>query len=478
MPQEPRRSLAHVVSRKPHPAPAGTMTRARTMPSIRSPAAHRVFLLSTLLVAFASPCRAQISLTTAVDLALRNSPRVQTAAADAAHAQALLEESRDVYLPSLSGGSGLGYSYGFPLGQPTLFNFQAQSLAFSFSQKDYIRAARDGLQAANLALMEARQVAVEDAVNTCIALDHDASRRNALNEEQRVAAKLVSIVQDRLDAGQDTPMGLTSSRLAAAQIRLNLLHAEDDAVVDQAHLAHLTGLPVEGLRIETASIPAITTPADIAPLTAPTSPGVQAAYARARAKQEQAFGDARYLWRPQVAFAAEYSRFSTFNNYQEYYEHIDPVTKTVIPFQYNAAALGIQITLPILDYTHKAKARQAAADAVRATHEADQERDQFTEGRLRTQRSTLELAARAEVASLDQELARQQLDILELQLQTTATGAAPMTPKDEQNARLTERDKYLALLDAQFQMRQAQIDLLRQTGDLESWLKSTTPKVH
>src|ERR1035441_5412083 len=43
-----------------------------------------------------------------------------------------------------------------------------------------------------------------------------------------------------------------------------------------------------------------------------------------------------------------------------------------------------------------------------------------------------------------------------------------MTPKDEQNARIAERDKYLAVLDAAFQLHQAGIRLLRQSGDLET----------
>ncbi len=438
------------------------MTTAQTMRSTSTPI-RGVARITTLLAALVVPAGAQISLTTAVDLALRNSPRVQAAAADVERARAALEESRDVYIPSLSGGSGLGYSYGFPLGQPTLFNFQAQSLAFSYSQKDYIRAARFGLKASNLALMDARQALAEDVVNTYFALDHDASRSSALREQQNVAGKLVTIVQDRLDAGQDTAIGLTTSRLTAAQIHLNLLHAEDDMAVDQMHLAHLTGLPAGGLQTIPESIPgfASTSMSQTAFGTA-TSPGVQVAYANAQAKREQAFGDARYLWRPQLIFAAQYSRFSTFNNYQEYYYH----------FQYNAAEIGVQITLPILDYTHRAKAREAAAEASRAEHDADQQRDQFTEGRLRTQRSTIELAARAEVADLDQQLARQQLDVIEVQLHSAIANSTPMTPKDEQTARITERDKFLTLLDAQFERRQAQISLLRQAGELESWLKS------
>ncbi len=47
-----------------------------------------------------------------------------------------------------------------------------------------------------------------------------------------------------------------------------------------------------------------------------------------------------------------------------------------------------------------------------------------------------------------------------------------MTPKDEQNARIQERQRYLDLLDADFQLRESQINLLQQTGQLEDWLKS------
>jgi hypothetical protein len=47
-----------------------------------------------------------------------------------------------------------------------------------------------------------------------------------------------------------------------------------------------------------------------------------------------------------------------------------------------------------------------------------------------------------------------------------------MSPKDEQTARIAERDKYLAVLDAGFQLRQTEIQLLRQSGQLESWFKS------
>jgi hypothetical protein len=189
-----------------------------------------------------------------------------------------------------------------------------------------------------------------------------------------------------------------------------------------------------------------------------------AAYANAKSKSQIAFGDARYELRPQVSFGAQYSRFATFSNYSAYYSN----------FQQNNAEVGIQITLPIFDMVHRSKARVSAADAVRALHDADQQRDQFLDGRLRLQHATAELAARSEVAELDQQLAQQQLDAMLVQLQSGNGNSSgkQMTPKDEQTARIAEREKYLSVLDMTLQLRQTQINLMRQTGQLESWLKS------
>jgi outer membrane protein TolC len=425
----------------------------------------RLMIAMCVVAAAVTPVMAQISFTTAVDLALRNSPRVRMAQADVDKARAALEEARDVYVPTLMGGSGLGYSYGFPVGQPSIFNFTSQSLIFNYSQHDYLRAARSALESANFALMDVRQTVAEDAALTYIALDRDRQRQEALGEQSNYAGRLVSIVQDRLDGGQDTSIDLTVARLSAAQIRLARLRAEDEMAADQFHLARLTGLPVQGLGTIPGSIPVFATPAaDDTDTAAISSPAVDSAYANVRAKQEIAFGDARYLWRPQIYFVAQYNRYTTYNNYELYYKN----------FQHNNAGIGVQINLPILDMVHKAKARESAADAIHARYEADLIRSQFLEGRQKIRHSTSLLAARAEVASLDQQLAQQQLDVLLVQLKsgTGNPSGTQMTPKDEQTSRVAEREKFLAVLDANYQVRQAQIALMRQTGQLEQWIKS------
>src|SRR6202789_4466676 len=430
---------------------------------------RRCIACSMFAAAFA-PASAQISFRTAIDLAQKNSPKVLMAQADVDKAKAALQQLRDAYVPNIVGGSGLGPpSYGFPLGQPSIFNITAQSLVFSYAQRDYVRAAQAAFDAANFNLKDIREGVAEDTAVTYLALDRDLHRQAALQEQQGFADRLVSIVQDRLDAGQDTAIDLTTSRLTAAQIRLARLRAEDETIADQAHLARLIGLPAQALGTTPSSVPNFTTNSyDLtATTTLITSPAVDSAYAIAHSKRETAFGEARYLWRPQITFNGQYSRFAKFNNLQDYY----------FRFQQNNAAVGVQITIPILDYVHKAKAREADADAAHAEHEADTLRDQFFDSRLRARHTAAELSTRAEIANLDQQLARQQLDILLVQLKAgTGNLSGPqMSPKDEQTARIAEREKVVAVLNANFEAQQAELSLLRQTGGLEAWIRSAAP---
>ncbi|MEO6816283.1 MAG: TolC family protein [Edaphobacter sp.] len=429
----------------------------------------RLVITCTVVAAGSLPAMAQISFTSAVGLSLKNSPKVLMAQADVAKAQAALSESKDVFVPSVAGGVGIGPpSYGFPLGQPTLFSFTAQSLVFSYSQFNYIRASKAAVEAATLTFKDVRDGVIEDTAVTYLALDRDLQRQTALREQQGYASHLISIVQERLDAGQDTSIDLTTAKLSAAQIHLSLLQADDQTIDDQAHLARLIGLPARDLSTSPSSVPTLNTQqSDLAGLAIDTSAAVKSAYANAYAQQQTALGDARYLWRPQISFAAQYNRFATFNNYQAYYLH----------FQQNNASVGFQITLPIFDKVHSAKARESAAAAAHAEHEADMARDQFLEGRQKALHATTELAARAEVAGLDQQLAQQQLAVMQVQLNAgNGSSSAPqMTPKDEQTSRIAEREKFLTVLDTDFEMRKAEINLLRQNDQLEDWVKSVMP---
>jgi outer membrane protein TolC len=420
---------------------------------------------AALVITTAAPAAAQISLTTAVDLALKNSPRVLAAQSEVERAQATLNQTKDVYVPTFSVGSGLGYTYGFPFGAPSLFNVNAQSLIFDQSQRNYIRAARSGLDAANHNLNDVRQQVMEDAVTTYISLDADLERIKAAGEESAFATALTRIVQQRLDAGQDNQVELTRSKLTAANLRLRQIQLEDDASNQRDHLARLTGLPADGLATEHTSIPALQS-FDTSPVKDTVLPeSIQSAYASAESKLQSAFGDTRKLYRPQIGLGMQYSRLASFNNYADYY-------RPGSFHNYNNIQVGLQFNLPLFDMTKRSKARESLAEAQRSLHEADQARNQFLEGRHKISNALRELQARSEVASLERELAENQIDVVRVQLRDGSPGGQPVTPKEEQNARIQERARYLDYLDADLQLRQTQIDLLRANGDLENWLKS------
>ena len=106
----------------------------------------KLTLAATLLAGSAlcmCEAHAQIALQSAVDLALKNSPRIRAAQADLRKAMAARGEVKDAYVPAVSTEAGYGQSTGAPLGVPVVFSVSSQSLVFSFSQRDYLRSAKE-----------------------------------------------------------------------------------------------------------------------------------------------------------------------------------------------------------------------------------------------------------------------------------------------------------------------------------------------
>jgi outer membrane protein TolC len=429
----------------------------------------------------------QISLISSVGLALSNDSRIRMAESDVARARASLQESKDAFIPNITGSSsGAGYSYGFPLGVPTVFSFSSQSLIFSFAQNDYIRAARQSLLASDRSLNEIREDVTEDTAVTYLALANDQQRYDALRQEATYATRLQQIVKDRLDAGRETEIDYLRAKRNVVQIHLQVLQIEDAMANDGDHLGRLIGIRGNKLIADPASIPsfpvehASSEPSD-APLlpeeAIPDSPGVAASFANANSKREQASGDSRYVLLPQFTFGAQYGRFSTYNNtYATYYPSV-----TAHGLSENAVGFGLNITVPLFDASRRAHARVGAAEAVHAEQQALIDRRQYREGLLKLSHSLAELQARAQLASIDRDIAQQQLTVILFQLNVSGTArpnTPAMTPEDEQNARILERQRYVDMLDAVFQLRQADIHFLKQTQQLSRWLTqevNTTP---
>jgi outer membrane protein TolC len=429
----------------------------------------QLVFLGVFALAAQTGARAQVSFSTAVDLALRNSTQVRISAADVQHAEAAVMESVDAYKPSFSVGSSLGYSYGFPVGQPSIYTVNAQSLAFSFAQPAYIRSARAGLLAAQLQLKNTRQQVILDAALDYIELAKVNQQITALDQQTAFVGRLVEIESERVNAGVDSKVELTQARLTGAQIALRRLHLVDQVELLRARLAHLTGLAPGDFTPEPQTIPdapEITQQGSVEGLVMQDNTGVKAAYASAKSKFDIAYGDARQNNRPTFGFGLEYNRYAKFNNYNEYY----------LRFQHNNFNVGIQITMPILDATRKARAKGSSAEALQASAQADQLRDQTGEQILQLQKSLAELSAQEQVAELQNELAQDQLDAIATQLRLGgSSGGAQPLPKDEQTAHINERTRFVDTLEARFALTQARLTLLRSMGGIEDWAKEVPP---
>jgi outer membrane protein TolC len=408
---------------------------------------------------------AQVSLPTVVDLAQRNSTSVRLAAADVDKATAALKQVDDAYMPSLTIGSQVGYSHGFPSGQPSVASATMQSLVYSSSQRQYTKAACAGLQAANLALKDAREQVALDVSTAYIEMDTVGTELTSARQQEEFATNLVNIETKRSEAGVDSNLDLLQARLTAAQLRLKRLHLEARAATLAKQIAVLTGMPIGSITPDHASIPEI--PAITAETPARSTAGIDSASAMAQSKQLKARGDQLATNHLQIGFGAVYNYDSNeLNSYSTYYKNFTP----------NNVSFGLQIQFPLFDLARHAIAKQSAADALRAKVEAEQARDQNDVQIASLTGNIAELDAQAEVATLKRQISAEQLKAVLTQLElgngaSSGPNAQPQaTPKSEQLARIDERQKYEDALDASFDLAKARLSLLRALGHMEDWL--------
>lgn len=414
------------------------------------------------------PAAAQVSLKTVVDLAQRNSTAVRIAQADVNKARAVLSESKDVTIPSLTFNTGLPVfpEVGFTGQPPSIWSATVQSLVFSIPQKHYIDASNSGLRAAATRLKDAREQVALDASSAYIELDTVNQELDAARKQEEFAARYVAIEEQRSEAGVDPMRTLLQARLTAATLKLARVHLETRAGTLAKQLADLTGMPLGAIAPDHASIPEIPkVNGDSRPV---TLAGIQAVRFEAKAKEQVARGDELTNWIPQLSFFAQYNRNTTIlNSVNQYF-------KTPLPT--NNFASGINISIPVFDMGHRAKGRESTADALRSKVEAEQAERQ-NDLQIAEMTGTLrELDAQAEVATLKQQIAADDLKTVETELQTgNGAGAGPgapaqLSPTQEQLARIDERQKYQDALESNFNLARARLGLLRALGHMSDWL--------
>lgn len=396
----------------------------------------------------------------AIELALRHSGTMAMASADQQRAHANYMELRNMYLPQVTLGSGLGYSFGYPMSiegsAPTIFNVNTRQYVINPSHHALMKAAKVDWNATSLNNQDKRNQVILETSSAYIELDKLTSSLHVQQQQAQAATRMEQITSERVQAGLDAEVALTRAKLGAARVRMRMAQTEGAADVLRMRLSQLTGLRAEEIETVTESVPRLPEVNQLENLSqkaAETSPAVRFADDTARAKQLRAEGEHKALW-PQVDLAGSYGMFAKFNNFEDFF----------LKFQRHNATIGFAIRFPVLNFAGRAHAEAADAEAIRAKKEAEGVKQQVSSQTLRLQRAVRQLAAAREVARLEHKLAQSDVDSVNARVQA---GTASL--RDQEEARVAEAEKYAQFLDADFELSKAQMQLMTMTGDIEAW---------
>lgn len=397
---------------------------------------------------------------TAIELAIRNSAMTDVARSDLQRSQAAVSQARHFYVPQVVFGSGLGFSYGFPLSlegaAPSIFNVNVQGGLWNQAQKENIKAARSEVELTKGQNAERRNDVIMETALAYMQLDLLDSSVPAQREQQTAAAKYQEVAMQRVEAGLDSNVELTRAKLAVARTRLDMVQTQAAADQLRLRLSQLTGLPLSAIHTVTESIPKlpeVSADEDLPAEASQQNNQVKIAEQTAVAKEHKAESERKQLY-PQVDLVMQYAVLARYNNYDEFFRK----------FQRNNVTAGVAIRIPFLSTAQRAAAEVARFDAAKARAEARNVKQQVSADTLKMQRAVEQFAAARDVARLEHELSQADIQATEAKIES---GQASL--KDAQNVQVVEHERYTAFLSSSFDLDKAQIQLLRQIGELEHW---------
>jgi outer membrane protein TolC len=280
-----------------------------------------------------------------------------------------------------------------------------------------------------------------------------------MSNDQASAEKILEITRERVAANQELPIEETKSELTAARITERLIKLQDRSDSLAQQLRDLTGIPdSEAIDASTEEAPSFASDLQspqVGDLAVQNDPGVKEAEDERSARQHLLRAAHLAYW-PTVQAVAQYSLFSTFNNYNQFYLH----------FQRNSFNAGIEVAIPLFSGKNAANVAFAKNQLNESEITLSNKRQQVRLDSAQQTRQTRELEATKEVARLDLKLAQETVEQTQAQLED---GKA--TLRDVEQRRLDESDKWLAYLDANLAWQRAQLKILQTTGQLAKVLQ-------
>jgi outer membrane protein len=404
----------------------------------------------------------KLTLKEAVKLAVANSRDLALARLQYSVSQRQIGVARSVFLPNLYTGTGVAYTNGFPLleggGAPAIFSLSYSEQIFNPPLKGEQRAAEQRAEEQRLSMDDVR-----DAVMSRAALDYLelAKVRHALElmrAERLSAGRILDATRERADSGRELPIEVIKAQLTTARIEQRIAQLEDRGDSLTGELRDMMGLPEqETIEVSTEEIPGPAADAskDIVSEALANNVELRQAQTELRAREFKLKGEQGGRW-PSFALIGQYNVLSKINNYNDFFDK----------FQRNNVVFGVQVQIPIFASRTSSAVAFAQADFNAASLALQAKRSQVSMDVRRKARLVREMELGGEVARLELQLAQESVRVLQAQFDQ---GRGSL--KDLEAAHIEESDKWLAFLDANYARQQAQLDLLRTTGQLAQVLQ-------
>jgi len=374
--------------------------------------------------------------------------------------QSSREESsvaRAQFLPSFFAGSGVAYTSGFPIlaagGAPALFNLTYNQDLFNLPARGDVHADEQKAEQQRLQVDAVRDGVIERTASAYLQLAKVRQQLDVVRSERESAQKILDYTRQRTEAGFELPIEVTRAQLTAAQVEERMAQLEDQEETSADQLRFLLGLePDQPLEVTAEDIPAAAdqTINDLVATALRDNPEVKQADSVRMASELRLRGERGGYW-PTVGLIGQYNLLAKFNNYDQFFNK----------FQRNNFIAGIDVRIPVFVSHTGAAVAFAQADLTASQLQAENKRAEISLDVRHKARQERETETAREVSRLELQLAQQNVEVLQSQFQQ---GHASV--RDLESARLDAEEKSIALLDAGFARQQAELDLLRTTGQL------------
>jgi outer membrane protein len=398
-----------------------------------------------------------IALKDAVNTALQSSHEVALAKARLDVAEKTVGVDRSVFQPNLFTGSGLAYTYGFPLtpgGQaPSIINLSYIQSMYNPLQTAQVRAAQERREIQRLELEKTRNTIALQTSSAYLELGKVRHSLDLMRTERQSNTRIISFTQERIKEGVELAIEGTKAELAAARTEQRIVLLENRESQLQQQLAGLMGMPLSQ-RFDVAEQPlAVETgdrERDIVDRAVDNSLDIRQSEYERRAKEHLVSGQVATKW-PTVDLVGEYGLFGRYNNFDKYY----------LNFQPNNFTIGVQIRIPLISAQRSSNVAFARSELSTSEIEVRNKRQTVELQAAQQFQHVRELEAAREVARLELKLAQENVQVLQANFQE---GRANL--RDVERARLDENDKWISFLDTDYDRQKAQLELLSVTGEL------------